>query len=205
MSRKLTQTFWSLLTSVGRESHLRASIFLTAIFQLWQSRLNSDCGHIIMSGHTKLVQPQLRLFIFSAVIILASTASSKVDKGQQLSRAHFEFSLDFYKSLLATETNSSSSKAISQNFVYSPYSLNTVLSMLFLGTSSSSNSSKQLRTMLHFDNISYVDVHNQFKKVVENFDENYYRVSVLCFNLTSIFDTEIGNNFAVSHCEFFRI
>ena len=27
---------------------------------------------------------------------------------------------------------------------------------------------------MHFDGISYVDIHNEFKKVVANFDSNYY-------------------------------
>ena len=47
--------------------------------------------------------------------------------------------------------------------------------MLFLGTSSFSNSSRQLRQTLHFDNISYVDVHKSFKEIVKNFDDIYYK------------------------------
>lgn len=87
------------------------------------------------------------------------------DKGQLISKAHFEFSLNLYKSI---EKNS-------DNLVLSPYTINALLSMLFLGTSSSSNSSMQLRSMMNFDQISYVDVHNQFKKIVKNFDNEYYQ------------------------------
>ena len=59
------------------------------------------------------------------------------DKSQALSKAHFEFSLDLYKTLLVNFENN--------NLIVSPYSINLLLSMLFLGTSSSSNSSRQLR------------------------------------------------------------
>jgi len=92
------------------------------------------------------------------------------DKAQVLSKAHFEFSLDLYRTL---EPNQSSG-----NLMVSPYSVNLALSMLFLGTSSSSNSSRQLRSIMHFDDISYVDVHNQFKNVVSNFDSNYYQAKM---------------------------
>ena len=50
--------------------------------------------------------------------------------------------------------------------------------MLFLGTTSLTNSSSQLRTLMHFDGISYVDIHNQFKNVMENFDNNYYKTKM---------------------------
>ena len=31
---------------------------------------------------------------------------------------------------------------------------------------------------MHFDGISYVDIHNQFKNVMENFDNNYYKTKM---------------------------
>ena len=93
------------------------------------------------------------------------------DKSQALSKAHFEFSLDLYKTLLKPN----------QNLMMSPYSINLVLSMLFLGTSSNSNSSRQLRSIMHlknFDYFTYVDVHNGFKSVVQHFDQNYYNTKM---------------------------
>ena len=71
-----------------------------------------------------------------------------------------------------------SEKLQNENIVVSPYSLNLALSMLFLGTTSLTNSSSQLRSLMHFDGISYVDIHNQFKNVVENFDNNYYKTKM---------------------------
>ncbi len=106
----------------------------------------------------------LVLLLFSVIFLASATSTNK--KAQTLSRAHFEFSLDLYRQLAASQPQS--------NLIFSPYSMNLALSMLFLGTSSSSNSSRQLRSILHYDNISYVDVHNTFKGIVNNFAEAYY-------------------------------
>ena len=65
-----------------------------------------------------------------------------------------------------------------KNLVVSPYSLNLALSMLFLGTTSLTSSSSQLRSLMHFDGISYVDIHNQFKNVIDKFDNNYYKTKM---------------------------
>lgn len=96
---------------------------------------------------------------------------------QKLSKAHFEFSLNLYKELVADMGDGGDN-----NLVYSPYSVNSVLSMIFLGTSSSSNSSMQLRSLLRYDGISYVDVHNAFKEVVGILDGNYYEKKVRSAN-----------------------
>ena len=31
---------------------------------------------------------------------------------------------------------------------------------------------------MHFDGISYVDIHNQFKNVIDKFDNNYYKTKM---------------------------
>ena len=64
------------------------------------------------------------------------------------------------------------------NLVVSPYSINLVLSMLFLGTIDVSNTSRQLRSIMHLKGASYVDIHNGFKNIVSNFDQNYYRTKM---------------------------
>ena len=113
------------------------------------------------------------VFIFmSTMSVIAQHTLASDDKSEALSKAHFEFSLDIYKTLLKEQEGNTG------NLVISPYSLNVALSMLFLGTASSSNSSRQLRSLMHFDGISYVDIHNEFKKVVANFDSNYYRTKM---------------------------
>ena len=90
---------------------------------------------------------------------------------QKISRAHFEFSLDLYREM-TSEVQERKDK--SGNLVYSPYSVNSLLAMLFLGTSSGSDSSRQLRSALRYDDISYVDVHKAFKDIVEVFKDKYY-------------------------------
>ena len=97
-------------------------------------------------------------------LTLAAGASAAANLGQKLSRAHFEFSLNLYGELV--EGLDASDGGEGANLVYSPYSVQSVLSMLFLGTSSSSGSSRQLRSALKYDNISYVDVHNGFRNSV---------------------------------------
>lgn len=124
-------------------------------------------------SHTFLVELPPKTMLFCIVLVLSLLTSktahcSATDKAQAqaVSKAHFEFGLDLYKSLNHT--------SVDQNVLISPYSINTLLAMLFMGTLHSSNSSMQLRSLMHFNGISYVDIHNQFKKIVENFEGNYY-------------------------------
>ena len=110
----------------------------------------------------------------------SASAAAAANLAQRLSRAHFEFSLNLYGELVdGLEEDSDGGgggegEGEGANLVYSPYSVQSVLSMLFLGTSSSSGSSRQLRSALKYDNISYVDVHSGMRKVVENLDDVYY-------------------------------
>lgn len=80
---------------------------------------------------------------------------------QKLTRAQLWFSLDLYKSVSEDEVNSTQ-----DNLVMSPYSTSSLLSMLYLG--SAGVTSDQLRHVLHFDNLSYVEVHRSYKKIVES-------------------------------------
>jgi serpin B len=131
---------------------------------------------------------RLLCFLISAAILAAAWTPSWVSAAnlaQTLSRAHFEFSLDLYEQLIVGIDDS--------NLIYSPYSVQSVLSMVFLGTSSSSASSRQLRRALKYDNISYVDVHNAFKQIVKNFDDDYY--SEMMSGAVGIF---VQNGIAVS-------
>jgi len=120
------------------------------------------------------------LRVYSTVAIVLATFADVVTAesiGQRLSKAHLAFSLDFYKQLASTEGHPRG------NLVYSPYSINMVLSMLFMGTSSSTDSSTQLRSALHLDALSYVDAHKAFKEVTTSFAEDrYYEHKVLSAN-----------------------
>lgn len=110
-----------------------------------------------------------------AVLLSVVQNTSTANISQKLSRSHFQFSVDLFKALVKDEN-------LGTNLLFSPYSVNSVLSMLFLGTSSSSKSSEELRAVLHYDNISYVDVHNAFKEIVNVFDDNYYDKKVRSVN-----------------------
>ena len=85
------------------------------------------------------------------------------------------FSLLLYRAILESNPSNTSSVQsnsftnIKDNLVYSPYLVNSAMALLFLGTSSASNTSKQFRSVLNYENISYVDVHNAFKQIIANF------------------------------------
>ena len=111
------------------------------------------------------------------VLLFCVDPASMSKNGRKLSRSHFEFSIDLYREL--------SQDFSDKNLIFSPFLVNSVLSVLFLGTSSFSNSSRQLRQALHFDNISYVDVHKSFKEIIKNFDDIYYKSKL--YKATGVF------------------
>ena len=113
----------------------------------------------------------MRLFLPFLFVITVTNANKKDIKSEAISKAHFEFSLDLYKSLVLENDRTN-------NLAVSPYSINLVLSMLFLGTIDVSNTSRQLRSIMHLKGASYVDIHNGFKNIVSNFDQNYYRTKM---------------------------
>ena len=113
----------------------------------------------------------MRLFLPFLFVITVTNANKKDIKSEAISKAHFEFSLDLYKTLVLENNRT-------DNLVVSPYSVNLVLSMLFLGTIDVSNTSRQLRSIMHLKGASYVDIHNGFKNIVSNFDQNYYRTKM---------------------------
>ncbi|XP_037077805.1 leukocyte elastase inhibitor-like [Pollicipes pollicipes] len=108
----------------------------------------------------------LALLLASYVAVWSCTASS--DLLQLLSRAHFDFTLNMYGTL-ANVTDDRQ-----QNLLISPYSVFSLLSMLFLGAGSESLSSAQLRAVLRFHNISYASVQRAFKEVTQVLDNPYY-------------------------------
>ena len=120
---------------------------------------------------SSLSSSSLWLLLLCVLIFISSvgqvSAGSVSRNGRKLSRSHFQFSVDLYRHLAQDH--------VGRNVVFSPYTVDAVLSMLFLGTSSSSNSSRLLRQSLHFDNISYVEVHKSFKEIAKNFEDNYYK------------------------------
>lgn len=94
---------------------------------------------------------------------------------QRLSRAHFQFTLDLYRNLLDEPGGR-------HNIVFSPYSITNVLSKLFLGAGTNSNTSRQLRHVLHYDDLTSYEVHSAFRRVLENFDDPYYNDTVYLAN-----------------------
>ncbi|XP_037074128.1 leukocyte elastase inhibitor A-like [Pollicipes pollicipes] len=86
----------------------------------------------------------------------------------QLSRAHFDFTLSLY-SALADDTASRQ-----QDLLVSPYSVFSLLSMLFLGVGAESPSAAQLRDVLHFQNISYSHVQRAFQQAAQVMRHPYY-------------------------------
>ena len=99
---------------------------------------------------------------------------------QRFSRAHFEFSLALYSALAAESPPNGDGEAV--NLVFSPYSVSTVLAMIFLGAGAGSNTSLQLRSALHLNNFSFSEVHTSFKMVLANLADPYYAEALSAAN-----------------------
>ena len=82
-----------------------------------------------------------------------------------LSEAHFEFSIDLYRQIAEREDG---------NIVISAQNINLGLAMLFLGTTANTSSSTELRRALHYENMSYVDIHKAHQEILGVLDDPYY-------------------------------
>ena len=150
----------------------------------------------------------------------ASAASAVTPElAQKLSKAHFEFTLDLYRELARAcppprpppkhaapgEAKEEAEEEVG-NLLCSPFSLYSTLSMLFLGTSSSSDSSRQLRAALHFNSVSYVDAHTAFGQVSRSFAEDrYYSRSVRSANAVfAAAGTPLSPHYARALAQFYR-
>ena len=142
------------------------------------------CNDTFASGCKRSILLSVIIILFGQLFFIPSlnaVSSSSTKRGQRLSQSHFEFSLLLYRAILQSKpSNNSGIQSNSfvnneDNLVYSPYLVNSAMALLFLGTSSASNTSKQFRNVLGYGDISYVDVHNAFKKIISNFGGSYYR------------------------------
>ncbi|CAB4058523.1 SERPINB1 [Lepeophtheirus salmonis] len=109
-------------------------------------------------------------FVHSSIIFLlvlftsgSSSTNNNKSRARQISRSHFYFSIDLYHRLTDLSSNSNS------NVLFSPLNAYSTLSLLFLGTLHSSNSSQQLRKGLHLSHMSYVNIHSGFREVLRDF------------------------------------
>lgn len=106
-------------------------------------------------------------------------ASGVVDL-QRFSRSHFAFSLDLYSALAGQSPANSEGEA--GNLLFSPYSVSTALSMIFLGAGAGSTTSLQLRSALHLNNFSFSDVHDSYKTVINKLSDPYYAEILVTMN-----------------------
>lgn len=105
------------------------------------------------------------LIIISLLHVMPLSALASNRKLKYLSEAHFEFSIDLYHQV---------AKSKSGNIVISAQNVNLGLSMLFLGSTSNTTSSQELRRTLHYENMSYVDIHKSHRQVLQVLSEPYY-------------------------------
>ena len=108
------------------------------------------------------------------------TSNGAVVDLQRFSRSHFVFSLDLYSAL--AEQNPSNSEGEAGNLLFSPYSVSTALSMIFLGAGAGSSTSLQLRSALHLNNFSFSDVHDSYKTVLSKLADPYYGEILVAMN-----------------------
>ena len=106
------------------------------------------------------------ILIPALFLILLPSAHGVSNKNlKYLSEAHFEFSIDLYRQLAQNKEG---------NIVISAQNINLGLAMVFLGTTANSSSSVELRRALHYENMSYVDIHKAHREVLEVLAEPYY-------------------------------
>ena len=100
--------------------------------------------------------------MFFVIPLSALTSNRKL---KYLSEAHFEFSIDLYHEV---------AKSKSGNIVISAQNVNMALAMLFLGSTSNTSSSQELRRTLKYENMSYVDIHKSHRQVLQVLSDPYY-------------------------------
>lgn len=122
-----------------------------------------------------------RLVLLLAVMAVTAnpTLTATGNLLQRFSRSHFAFSLDLYSALAAQNPLNDDSpgeggRNSSSNLLFSPYSLSTVLAMIFMGAGAGSSTSFQLRSALHLNNFSFSDVHATYKTVLTKLADPYY-------------------------------
>ena len=113
-------------------------------------------------GHAALTTLLLLPFIFSPVWGKTGVPSRNL---KYLSEAHFEFSIDLYRQIAAREAG---------NIVISAQNINLGLAMIFLGTTANTSSSTELRRALHYENMSYVDIHKAHQEILGVLADPYY-------------------------------
>ena len=132
---------------------------LQAIYALGQSSPSIKPFRRRHLGQVALKALILFPFLFSVVLGIPSRNL------KFLSEAHFEFSIDLYRQIANHEVG---------NIVMSPQNINLGLAMLFLGTTSNTSSSTELRRALHYENMSYVDIHKAHQQILGVLADPYY-------------------------------
>jgi hypothetical protein len=105
-----------------------------------------------------------------------TSPEEQMSEVQRLSRAHFDFTLDLYSVLIGRDPRKAAlahdevgagagdqqhqnvDVSKEHNLLLSPYSVASVLSMLYLGAGARSNTSLQLRHGMSYHNLSYSEV-----------------------------------------------
>ena len=83
-----------------------------------------------------------------------STEANSKKTLRYLSERHFAFAIELYREV---------AKSRSVNLVISAHNVNMGLALLFLGTTANTTSSYELRKTLHYQNVSYVNIHKSNK------------------------------------------
>ena len=106
----------------------------------------------------------ISVIIFSSMLLFPVKASTN-RKLKYLSEAHFEFSIELYHQMAKSKPG---------NIVIAAQNVNVGLAMLFLGSTSNTTSSRELRQTLHYENMSYVDIHRSHRQVLQVLSDPYY-------------------------------
>ena len=144
--------------------------------QQWNSPWPSSLFLFVFVITTTCASPVMHQAVNS---VTGSGGTGVVDL-QRFSRSHFAFSLDLYSALASQSPANNEGEA--GNLLFSPYSVSTALSMIFLGAGAGSTTSLQLRSALHLNNFSFSDVHDSYKTVINKLSDPYYAEILVTMN-----------------------
>ena len=161
----LSSPFWTMSKKLLNLFHQSVVILRKYFLKLCSEKYLTTCLNT-QSCHKKIPSNIAICFIFIWLLSVKPLSGLTTNrKLKYLSEAHFEFSIELYHTVAKSKPG---------NIVISAQNVNTGLAMLFLGSTSNTSSSQELRRTLNYENMSYVDIHKSHRQVLSVLAEPYY-------------------------------
>ncbi|KAK2713524.1 hypothetical protein QYM36_009411, partial [Artemia franciscana] len=109
---------------------------------------------------------QLCFFVFNLILSNSFGSETPTLMVQRLSKAQFEFSVNLYSQL---------AKQSKENICFSPYSLASLLTMLYFGAEDNSRTEDQLKNVLNLNGLSQFEISNTTKFISHELSTPFYQ------------------------------